>query len=108
MSSTTAASSDVIDSAAAWWRLAATLAMATLGGVGMWSVVVALPTVNVEQLLMAFNARIIDDAAFSAMLETSWGTPLGEHAVAAREEQRKAEYVLLFRDKKEPPKKKAK
>jgi hypothetical protein len=70
--------------------------------------IVALPTVNVEQLLVAFNSRIIDDAAFSDMLEASWGTPLGEHAVAAREEQRKAEYVLPFRDKKEPPKKKSK
>jgi MFS family permease len=36
----------VIDSSVAWWRLAATLAMATLGGIGMWSVVVALPAVQ--------------------------------------------------------------
>jgi MFS family permease len=39
---------DLIDSRVAWWRLVATLAMATLGGVGMWSVVVALPTVQAE------------------------------------------------------------
>jgi MFS family permease len=38
----------LIDSPAAWWRLAATLAIATLGGVGMWSVVVALPAVQAD------------------------------------------------------------
>src|SRR5512134_2655645 len=38
----------VIDSSVAWWRLVATLAMATLGGVGMWSVVVALPAVQAD------------------------------------------------------------
>jgi MFS family permease len=41
-------SDSVIDSPAAWWRLVATLAMATLGGVGMWSVVVALPAVQAD------------------------------------------------------------
>jgi MFS family permease len=48
VSATTAAVSDVIDSSAAWWRLVATLAMATLGGIGMWSVVVALPAVQAD------------------------------------------------------------
>jgi MFS family permease len=38
----------VIDAPAAWWRLVATLTMATLGGVGMWSVVVALPAVQAD------------------------------------------------------------
>ena len=38
----------VIDSDVAWWRLAATLAIATVGNVGMWSVVVALPAVQAE------------------------------------------------------------
>ncbi|WP_137179704.1 MFS transporter [Roseomonas sp. AR75] len=38
----------LIDSRAAWLRLAATVALATLGGVGMWSVVVALPHVQAE------------------------------------------------------------
>jgi MFS family permease len=42
----TAEADPVIDSSVAWWRLVATLAMATLGGVGMWSVVVALPAVQ--------------------------------------------------------------
>jgi MFS family permease len=44
----TATSPDLIDSSSAWWRLAATLAIATLGGVGMWSVVVALPAVQAD------------------------------------------------------------
>jgi MFS family permease len=44
----TASDDDLVDSPAAWWRLAATLAMATLGGVGMWSVVVALPAVQAD------------------------------------------------------------
>jgi MFS family permease len=39
---------DVIDSPIAWWRLATTLAIATLGGVGLWSVVVALPAVQAD------------------------------------------------------------
>jgi MFS family permease len=42
------AADKVIDSPVAWWRLLATLAMATLGGVGMWSVVVALPAVQAD------------------------------------------------------------
>lgn len=37
-----------IDSPAAWRRLAVALAVATLGGVGMWSVVVALPAVQAD------------------------------------------------------------
>jgi MFS family permease len=36
------------DSAAAWWRLVAALTLSTIGGVGMWSVVVVLPTVQAE------------------------------------------------------------
>jgi MFS family permease len=39
---------DVIDGRAAWLRLAVALALSTLGGVGMWSVVVALPAVQAE------------------------------------------------------------
>jgi hypothetical protein len=37
-----------IDSPAAWRRLAAAVVIATFGGVGMWSVVVALPAVQAE------------------------------------------------------------
>src|SRR5437773_11778181 len=36
------------DSPAAWLRLAAAVLIGTIGGVGMWSVVVALPTVQAE------------------------------------------------------------
>ena len=36
------------ESSYAWGRLAAALALSTLGGVGMWSVVVVLPTVQAE------------------------------------------------------------
>jgi MFS family permease len=36
------------DSAKAWLRLAATMLISTIGGVGMWSVVVALPSVQAE------------------------------------------------------------
>jgi MFS family permease len=42
----TAGDAALIDSRTAWWRLVAALAMSTLGGVGMWSVVVALPAVQ--------------------------------------------------------------
>ena len=39
---------EVLDSRTAWIRLAATVALVTIGGVGMWSVVVALPHVQAE------------------------------------------------------------
>ncbi|HEX2390539.1 MAG TPA: MFS transporter, partial [Casimicrobiaceae bacterium] len=37
-----------VESASAWVRLVVTLTLSTLGGVGMWSVVVALPAVQTE------------------------------------------------------------
>ncbi len=37
-----------IDSPYAWFRLAVAMLLSTIGGVGMWSVVVALPTVQAE------------------------------------------------------------
>ncbi len=37
-----------LDSGTAWRRLAAALALATIGGVGLWSAVVVLPTIQVE------------------------------------------------------------
>ncbi len=39
---------DVAESPAAWLRLAAAVLLATVGSVGMWSVVVALPSVQAE------------------------------------------------------------
>jgi MFS family permease len=46
--SATSSPDDLIDSGTAWLRLAVALAISTLGGVGMWSVVVALPVVQAE------------------------------------------------------------
>src|SRR5262245_20602854 len=39
---------DGVESAYAWTRLWIALALSTIGGVGMWSVVVALPAVQAE------------------------------------------------------------
>jgi MFS family permease len=36
------------DSTYAWWRLAAALALSTLGGIGLWSAIVALPAIQAE------------------------------------------------------------
>jgi MFS family permease len=41
-------STNLVDSRAAWLRLAAALALSTIGGVGMWSVVVALPAIQAD------------------------------------------------------------
>jgi MFS family permease len=43
-----ATTAEVIDSRVAWTRLVVALALSTLGNVGMWSVVVALPAVQAE------------------------------------------------------------
>ena len=42
------ATADLVDSSYAWWRLAASLAMSSVGGVGLWSVVVTLPAIEAE------------------------------------------------------------
>ena len=39
---------DLTDSGYAWWRLAASMALGTIGGVGMWSSVVVLPVIQAE------------------------------------------------------------
>ena len=46
--SDTATSVDPTDSVAAWLRLGIALLISTIGGVGMWSVVVALPAIQAE------------------------------------------------------------
>jgi MFS family permease len=43
-----AAAADRPDSAYAWWRLAASLALSTVGGIGLWSAIVALPAIQAE------------------------------------------------------------
>ena len=50
--------------------------------------------------MAVFNARLIDDGMFSAILDASFGAPLGSEAVQARTQERTAEFVLPFRDKK--------
>ncbi len=44
----TTSTADGVDSPYAWRRLAASLALSTVGGVGLWSVVVVLPTIQTE------------------------------------------------------------
>lgn len=39
---------DLTDSGYAWWRLAVSLAISTVGGIGLWSVVVTLPAIEAE------------------------------------------------------------
>ena len=39
---------DPTDSAAAWLRLGVAVVLSTIGGVGMWSVVVALPAIQAD------------------------------------------------------------
>jgi MFS family permease len=56
------------DSAAAWRRLAGTILVATIGGVGMWSVIVALPAVQAEfgvsraEVSLAFTLTMVGGA----------------------------------------------
>ena len=39
---------DPIDGPYAWGRVAVSLAIATIGGIGLWSAVVVLPTIQTE------------------------------------------------------------
>ncbi|MDO9411613.1 MAG: MFS transporter [Pseudolabrys sp.] len=43
-----AATPELTDSPYAWWRLAVSMLLSTIGGVGMWSVVVVLPAMQSE------------------------------------------------------------
>jgi len=47
-----------VESAYAWTRLAVTLILSTIGGVGMWSVVVALPAVQAEFAVARADASL--------------------------------------------------
>ncbi|HEY7787105.1 MAG TPA: MFS transporter [Casimicrobiaceae bacterium] len=47
-----------VESAHAWTRLAVTLILSTIGGVGMWSVVVALPAVQAEFAVARADATL--------------------------------------------------
>lgn len=48
MTAALAAAKADIDGAYAWRRLLVSLLLSTIGGIGLWSVVVALPTVQAE------------------------------------------------------------
>ena len=48
MTTATPDSDTLIETPYAWWRLAAALLLSTIGGVGTWCVVVALPAVQLE------------------------------------------------------------
>ena len=50
--------SDLIDSGYAWFRLLATLLISTVGGAGMWSVVVVLPAVQAEFAVARADASL--------------------------------------------------
>jgi MFS family permease len=62
------------DSGAAWLRLAVTILVATIGGVGMWSVVVALPVVQAEfavpraEASLAFTLTMVGGATGGVLL----------------------------------------
>jgi MFS family permease len=43
-----AATPELTDNAYAWWRLAVSVLLSTIGGVGMWSVVVVLPSMQAD------------------------------------------------------------
>jgi MFS family permease len=43
-----AATPELTDSPYSWWRLAVSVAISTIGGVGMWSVVVVLPSMQAD------------------------------------------------------------
>jgi MFS family permease len=63
-----------LDSGAAWLRLASTILVATVGGVGMWSVVVALPVVQADfavpraEASLAFTLTMVGGATGGVVL----------------------------------------
>ena len=60
-----------------------------------------VPTIPFDQLLVAHQSQLVDDASFSRMLEATWGVGLSKDAQSVRAKRQKAEYELPFRDKKE-------
>ncbi|MBS0517641.1 MAG: MFS transporter [Proteobacteria bacterium] len=63
-----------VDSRYAWWRLAASVAISTLGGVGMWAVVVALPAIQAgfgvtrAEVSFSYTATMLGFGAGSILL----------------------------------------
>ena len=58
------------------------------------------PNIPFDLLLPLFEAQVLDDRAYSYLFESSTGFPLGERAIAAREDRHKALTVMPFKDKK--------
>jgi len=58
LSDAKSASEPVTDSPRAWLRLGATMLISTIGGVGMWSVVVSLPAVQAEFTIARAQATL--------------------------------------------------
>ena len=52
-----------IDSGYAWFRLAVSMALSALGGVGMWSVVVALPAMQADFAVARGGASSLNRSA---------------------------------------------
>ena len=52
------------------------------------------PILPYEHLLPLFDAKVLDDGAYSLIFEASTGYALGTHALAAREDRHKAATVL--------------
>jgi len=48
MTNVPSAAASALDSPYAWWRLAISLALSTIGGIGLWSAVVSLPALEAE------------------------------------------------------------
>jgi MFS family permease len=65
---TAASATDDIDGRAAWLRLAIAVVLSTIGGVGLWSAVVALPAVQAE-----FGTARADASLPYSMLTISFG-----------------------------------
>ena len=64
-----------VESGYAWFRLAIAMLISTIGGVGMWSVVVALPAVQAEFGVARGGASLpytLHDARLRASAASSW------------------------------------
>lgn len=62
------------------------------------------PNIPYELLLPLFDAQVLDDKAYSYLFEACTGFPLGERAIAARDERHKAVNVMPFLERKEDTK----
>ena len=74
----------IADSGRAWRRLAAATALGTVGGVGMWSVVVVLPAVQAEfgvdraAAALPYTLTMVGFAVGGYVAPGASGTPVGD------------------------------